>query len=963
MHLSSLRSFSIKPGSETSLVQSVNLLHRRWSYFIADHITGAIVISVLISILCTAKVITTPFKNDLMGFVPYGVRSREEYAIQEEFTNHRGKGILLMALIVAKDGGSILRTEMLKEASEVDELISNNFTIYNHILNKEESFNEFCRSFCFLNLPMQQFRNGFEVQLERFRAHQPLNDRISLSYPISKMYSLAFNIQMNFNGIELKNDTLIRDDMKDNSSGEITNYAPFITNMASAKMIRLMYRGERVGDWTVKQTQQYELGIIRYFQQYALLSFSSRQTLNEYRNRKDRNESLSSHSFHLNRSFHNSAEAPSIISYKPKYIRVLVVSFEYIDYEIARAGLSILPCLAIGFGIMFICSAISTTISAIYMQQMSIYKIYLALFACICPLMANATALGILLIIGVRYDAILSVTPVLTLAIGADDAFLMIHAWQRVTRECNLHPVKDDCVPYRLARVLEETGPAILISALTNILADAVGSMIGSPSITVLCFGNMSSIFMDYVYQLTFYSAIMCIAGHFEIKAAAEQQNTHSIKIDNEKKGTMINYCRKNSYNFREHAEDICASLLEGSVTLVTNKIFSFCVFLSWVLLMAISIYGLTKTKIELTSEKLFPLDSPLIELNNLLQWYQVPEHTMAQFYVNNPGDLSDPARLGRLNQMVSELELMNGSWGSESTNYFIRDFIEYEKQLSEADPANTSVTVTFREDDLRVFLDWPEYQRWHGFVIIDEKTGHLLRFFFTTAYHGENLKEWPERGVMLNKWRNIIDKYREFNVTVFVDDAIFLDLIDNMTTDAWQSGLGILVCMAFISFIFLYDPFKVVVVSAAIVSIMTGIVGILTLMGFNLEPIMMSAMLISMGFSVDIPAHVAYHYNYRGPTTGHQLTVKEKVRMCFASVALPALQASISTSLCLLGLLFKELYIAQVFVKTMLLCIFLCVFHGLLIIPCMLVLTDLLVQFYKRLRMRDTVLPAISPS
>lgn len=52
-------------------------------------------------------------------------------------------------------------------------------------------------------------------------------------------------------------------------------------------------------------------------------------------------------------------------------------------------------------------------------------------------------------------------------------------------------------------QVLEETGPAILISALTNILADAVGSITGSPSITVLCFGNMLSIFMDYVYQVS----------------------------------------------------------------------------------------------------------------------------------------------------------------------------------------------------------------------------------------------------------------------------------------------------------------------------------------------------------------------------------------------------------------------------------------------------------------------------
>lgn len=43
------------------------------------------------------------------------------------------------------------------------------------------------------------------------------------------------------------------------------------------------------------------------------------------------------------------------------------------------------------------------------------------------------------------------------------------------------------------------------------------------------------------------------------------------------------------------------------------------------------------------------------------------------------------------------------------------------------------------------------------------------------------------------------------------------------------------------------------------------GIMGILTLMGLNLEPIMMAAVLISMGFSVDIPAHVTYHYNSKG--------------------------------------------------------------------------------------------------
>uniref|UniRef100_A0A914RZG2 Uncharacterized protein n=1 Tax=Parascaris equorum TaxID=6256 RepID=A0A914RZG2_PAREQ len=118
------------------------------------------------------------------------------------------------------------------------------------------------------------------------------------------------------------------------------------------------------------------------------------------------------------------------------------------------------------------------------------------------------------------------------------------------------------------------------------------------------------------------------------------------------------------------------------------------------------------------------------------------------------------------------------------------------------------------------------------------------------------------------------------------------------MPTDAWQSALGTLLCMAFICFFFLYDAFTVAVVSAAILSIMTGgfqtlfvgvafpifnndlfslaelhlnkmvvrcfsgIVGIVSWMGVHLEPIMMAAMLISIGFSVDIPAHVSYHYN-----------------------------------------------------------------------------------------------------
>lgn len=39
-----------------------------------------------------------------------------------------------------------------------------------------------------------------------------------------------------------------------------------ISNMVSAKMLTLLYREERTGDWTDKEVTDYELSIVNYFQ-------------------------------------------------------------------------------------------------------------------------------------------------------------------------------------------------------------------------------------------------------------------------------------------------------------------------------------------------------------------------------------------------------------------------------------------------------------------------------------------------------------------------------------------------------------------------------------------------------------------------------------------------------------------------------------------------------------------------
>ncbi|VDN35221.1 unnamed protein product [Cylicostephanus goldi] len=69
-----------------------------------------------------------------------------------------------------------------------------------------------------------------------------------------------------------------------------------------------------------------------------------------------------------------------------------------------------------------------------------------------------------------------------------------------------------------------------MISALTNISADAVGAFTSSPEITLLCYGNAACIFVDFIYQITLYSAVMVLAGHFEVENERELSLTQRLE-------------------------------------------------------------------------------------------------------------------------------------------------------------------------------------------------------------------------------------------------------------------------------------------------------------------------------------------------------------------------------------------------------------------------------------------------
>lgn len=122
---------------------------------------------------------------------------------------------------------------------------------------------------------------------------------------------------------------------------------------------------------------------------------------------------------------------------------------------------------------------------------------------------------------------------------------------------------------------------------------------------------------------------------------------------------------------------------------------------------------------------------------------------------------------------------------------------------------------------------------------------------------------------------------------------------------------------------------------------------GVLSWQHITMDPVLLAAIIISIGFSIDIPTHISYHYHSAGIEMP-DADVRKRLIASLSSVGFPALQASLSTTLVIISLLFVKLYLSFIFVRVMYLCIALCILHSLVILPALFSLMDRLCQLIR---------------
>lgn len=120
------------------------------------------------------------------------------------------------------------------------------------------------------------------------------------------------------------------------------------------------------------------------------------------------------------------------------------------------------------------------------------------------------SAIGLMSMFNMKFQSIVVAALFLVLSVGIDDIFILTRAWNRTDHR--------NPVPERMATALEDAGPSITISALTNIMSFGIGAASDTPAVRTFCVFSAVAIFICYVFQLVLLSAILCLGGLREEK-------------------------------------------------------------------------------------------------------------------------------------------------------------------------------------------------------------------------------------------------------------------------------------------------------------------------------------------------------------------------------------------------------------------------------------------------------------
>jgi len=562
--------------------------------------------------------------------------------------------------------------------------------------------------------------------------------------------------------------------------------------------------------------------------------------------------------------------------------------------------------------------------------------------------MSILSSLGLLFFLGSSYNFVVACMPFVVLCVSVDNDFLLL-ASLRATNARQLSSSSSK----RLGEALEDAGPSVTITSLTDILCFAIGCVSAVPAVSNFCLFTAVALTIRYVYQLTFYIAILAYGVENRLiccrRMKPKRQNVDETNLSNEH--FMHRFFRIYWSRF----------LMTRPVKVLTIVIY--------ILYLSISLIYAANLRINITPSRIVVTDSKLSPVFRATEKFRSSSSIIGHVIVLQPPDLRNSSNRRQVLDFVHQLKQTPYFSNETSTaSVWLTAYVDYYEFLEGYDDQNGSTDEEYAPNfylDLPDFLKNAQAKKYvsdiHWNPQTPSATDSSLKFTngtenddgsvapnlqsFQFKFYFRNVRNWDNHIQLMLHWRQTCSRFPDLDAMV-VDRNNLNPYLDEMMTigPTTLQTMGIaLVSIVLATALMMPDIVGIFYISLSFISVDIGVIGFLNIWNCDLDMATTTGILMTIGFSVYYTARICYSYQtcLRHENTSMTMSPVEKLSHTMGAVGWPVLQGGIGTALGIMPLVFVKSYITLAFFKTITLVVLFGLYHGLVLMPVVMTSLD----------------------
>lgn len=563
--------------------------------------------------------------------------------------------------------------------------------------------------------------------------------------------------------------------------------------------------------------------------------------------------------------------------------------------------------------------------------------------------------------------------------------FIMVAAWRHTDRKLT--------VDERMGLAYSDAATSITITSLTDALAFCIGSITPLPAVRVFCLYAGVAITFDYLFQITFFGACMvytgqreskgkhcftcqkvlprqlapnrcytvCCAGGFSKECHQKDTATFDRQFSNGaamhtlehssivKPSSSEHYNLSNANNNHQYAETASSNESVSSKTTSSEtdleseqaityffrkyyakfilsppvKIFVVFLFLGY---LALSVWGCLHVQEGLQLKDIFADDSYARKYYQQQTEYYTEYGATVSVAITTEQRYWDADVQEKIESITLDFENSQYVQGPRHTESWIRDFTTFLRTVTRNATFDRDTFIHILRDD---FLTLPQYARYkHDIAFNSENTTiESSRFVVMSTQVVESADETRFMLEMRQKSDSAILPVKSFSPTFILIEQYII-----VVPNTIQNLLIATACMFLVALLLMPHPVCAIMVTVCIITIETGVIGVMSLWGVKLDGISMINIILCIGFSVDFSAHITYAFITSKGTSGN-----DRAAQALHTLGTPIFLGGLSTILAICVLSTSPAYIFRAFFRTMFLVMSFGLLHSLVFLPVLL--------------------------